>query len=291
MVICYPFIIRIFNVVLFCGIFSFLSIAQEPKLQSTSWRDNWKFEIKTGTGALLTPVPEKYLNRTNYVNIPLHTPGVIGIFSVKKSVTPHFEMGYQFDYMRIQGKVDVKGSDVEVLTQAYTNTYLIQYNLKKTNKFKPPINYFLYYKIGGISLKNDPLDELPEGTIPASSETEKKFASNVAVLTGIGAGINYQMNSNFSLTGSFDLNRSSDAVEAVYQVHKIFYPSNHSVNSYISLSLGLAYCFSFSKQKKFTFHNVRTETEKQLIQSRIARKKGRSSVANRSVWFDKKRGK
>ena len=286
------FSIRIFIIVLFFSTLSIQSFAQEPKLSSRiSWRDNWKLEIKTGTGALLTPVPEKYIDRTNYVNIPLHTPGILGIFSVKKGITSHFEMGYQFDYVRIQGNVPVQNTDVKVLTQAYTHTYLVQYNLKKTNKFKPPLNYFLYYKIGGISLKNDPLDELPDGTVPASAETKEKFASNVAVLTGIGAGINYQLNKNFSLTGSLDLNRSSDAVEDIYQIHKIFYPSSHSVNSYISLSFGLSYWINFSRQKESAYFKPKNETDKRLIQSRIARKKGKSSPSNRSVWFDNKRGK
>lgn len=291
MVINHFFSIRIFIIVLFCGLFSFQSFAQKPKLISSSWRDNWKLEFKTGTGTILTPIPEKYLDRTNYINIPLNVPGVIGIFSVKKSITSHLEMGYQFDYMRIQGKVAIKNIEVEVLTQSYFHSYLIQYNFKKTNKFKPLLNYFLYYKIGGISLKNDPLDDLPEGTIPASSENTKKFTSNVAVLTGIGAGINYQLNNNFSLTGSFDLNRSSDAVEDIYQIHKLFYHSSHSVNNYISLTFGLSYCFNFSKEKKSSYFNPGTETEKRLIQSKIARRKGKSSQSNNSIWYDNKKGK
>lgn len=292
MVISQLYIIRILLIILLFVIFPFQIFAQEPKLSSRiSWRDNWKLEIKTGTGALLTPVPEKYIDRTNYVNIPLHTPGALGIFSIKKSIASHFEMGYQFDYVRIQGNVPVQNIDVKVLTQAYTHTYLIQYNLKKTNKFRPPLNYFLYYKIGGISLKNDPLDELPDGTIPASAETREKFDSNVAVLTGIGAGINYQLNKNFSLTGSLDLNRSSDAVEAIYQIHKIFYRSSYSVNSYLSLSFGLSYWINFSKQKESSYFKPKNETEKQLLKSKIAREKGKSSAANHSVWFNGKKSK
>lgn len=291
MVINHLFSIRVFIIVIFFGLFSFKSFAQKPKLKSTSWRDNWKLELKTGTGSILTPVPEKYLDRTNYVNVPLNSPGIQGIFSVKKSVTSHIEMGYQFDYLRIQGKVAVKNSDVKVLTQTYNHTYQIQYNLKKTNKFKPLLNYFLYYKIGGISLKNEPLDELPEGTIPTSAETTEKFASNVAILNGLGVGINYQLNNNFSLVSSFDLNRSSDAVEAIYQIHKLFYRSDNSVNSYIALTFGLSYCFNFSRPKKSTFHYSRTETERHLIQSKIERKNGKSSAANKSVWYNNKKGK
>jgi hypothetical protein len=283
-------LIQLLNIIFFCGIFSFQSFGQKPKLKSISWRDNWKLEIKTGAGALLSPGPDKYLEKINYVNIPLYFPGPLGIFSIKKSIRSHLEMGYQFDYMRIQGKVDVGSTAVRVLTQAYTHTYLIKYNLKKTNEFKPLLNYFLYYKIGGISLKNNPLDKLPEGTSPNSPDSGNKFISNVAVLTGIGAGINYQLNNNFSLIGSFDLNRSSDAIEDIYQIHKLFYHSSHSVNSYIILSFGLAYNFNFAKQKKSIYYKSRTETERHLIQSKIARRKGKSSAANHSIWYDYKRG-
>ena len=288
MVINKSIFIQILCIILFFGSFIHQSYAQKPKLTSVSWLDNWELEIKTGTATLLTPVPDKYLERTNYVNIPLHTSGILAIFSVKKSISSHFEMGYQFDYIRIQGKVKVSETDINVLTQAYNHSYLIQYNLKKTNEFKPLFNYFLYYKIGAISLKNDPLDKLPDGTV-TNPDSKGKFLNNVAVLTGVGAGIKYQLNSNFSLTSSLELNRSSDAVEEVYQIQKIFYNSSHSVNSYIALSFGLSYWFNFSAQKESSYYKPKSETEKRLTQSKITRKKGKSSASNQSTWFNSKK--
>lgn len=277
---------RILFFILFYCIFSTKSFGQEPKLKSTSWRDNWKLEFKTGTAAILTPVPEKYLNRTNNVNIPLRIPGPIGIFSLKKSFTSHLEIGYQLDYMRIKGKVNDKNSKVTVLTQAFTHTFQIQYNLKNTDEFKPLYNYFLYYKVGGISLKNEPLDK--EFVEPNS---ENKFLSNVAILTGIGAGINYQLNNNISLTGTFDVNRSSDAMDELYKIHKLFYHSSHSVNNYIELSFGLSYWFCFGTHKRSLFYNSRNETDKQLIKTRIEKNKGKDSNSIKPTWYNNKKGK
>jgi hypothetical protein len=135
-------------------------------------------------------------------------------------------------------------------------------------------------------LKNDPIDV----TIEASNESIGNFISNVAVMTGIGAGINYQLNNNFSLLGTFDLNRSSDAVEDIYQIHKLFYHSSHSVNSFIAISFGVSYSIDFAKHKKSTFYKPITETDKLLIQSKITRKKGNPQTSNNSIWYDDKKG-
>ena len=283
------YIIRILKLLIFCFLINYQSFAQNPKLKSTSIGDGWRLAVKTGAGTILTPVPEKYIERINNVNVPLHVPGPIGIFSVNKSITPHLEMGYQFDYMRIQGNVEAGSSTFKVLTQALTHTYILQYNFRETNEFKPLTNYFLYYKIGGISLKNDPL-EIVSGDFVINEPTGK-FVSNVAVLTGIGAGFNYQFSNNFSILGNFELNRSSDAVDAIYQINQLFYASSHSVNSYFTLSAGLSYNFSFSKQKKSTFFKLGTKTEKQLVQSKISRKKGISSTQNLSKWYNFRKGK
>ena len=46
--------------------------------------------------------------------------------------------------------VDNANAKIKVLTQAYTHTYQIQYNIKSTEDYKPLYNNFLYYKIGGF---------------------------------------------------------------------------------------------------------------------------------------------
>ncbi|MBV5312542.1 MAG: hypothetical protein JZU47_04550 [Prolixibacteraceae bacterium] len=276
---------------LFLCLIQVQTFAQEPKLRSTSWRENWQVEFKTGIAALMSPVPDKYLKNINYVNIPIRIPGPAGIFTARKSITSHLMMGYQFDYIRIQGKVEVQNENIRVLTQAFNHSYLIQYNLKGIKDYKPLLNYFIYYKIGAISLKNEHLDELPPGTVPDGYGTENKYINNVAVLTGLGAGVNYQLSNNLSLSSSLELNRSSDAAEAVYQIQTIFYNSSHSVNSYLALSFGVSYGFNFSKKKKSSYFEQRTETEKQLIQSKIKKKKGQASPANTPDWYDDKMGK
>jgi hypothetical protein len=210
--------------------------------------------------------------------------------SIKKSIIPHLEIGYQFDYMFVRGKVNVNNTDTKVFTQAYVHSYLLQFNLRRTDEFRPPVNYFLHYKIGGISLKNDPLDKLPESNISNTSAPKENFINNVAVLTGIGVGINYQLNNNFSFISSFDLNRSADAVEDIYEFYKLFYHASHTVNNYISLSFGISYWFNFYRSQGAKYYKPRTETERQLIQSKIVRKKGRYSTANRSVWYNYRSG-
>ena len=282
--------IRIPYIIILVGFISFHSFGQKPKLRSISWRDNWKLEIKTGAIAILTPVPDKYLERTNNVNVPIGIPGPIEIISVKKNINSHLEMGYQFDYSRIQGKAKGGNTDVEVNTQTYIHTYQIQYNFKNTRAFKPLFNYYLYYKIGGISLKNVPMDQSPQEMTLASSEPKDKFASNVAVLTGIGTGINYQLNNNFSLTGSLDLNKSSDAVDEIYKIHNLFFHSSHTVNKYVGLTFGLSYWFSLGTQKKSTYYRSRNETDKQLIRARIKKKKGQSSASNYPIWYNPGKG-
>lgn len=275
----------LFLALIICILTSNIS-AQKPKLKNVSWRDNWKIEIKSGIGTLLSPVPEKYLDRINNVNIPLHVPGPMGVFAFKKGISSHFEMGYQFDIMRIQGKVNFENDNITVLTQAYTHTYQIQYNFKGTSDFKPLYNYFIYYKIGGISLKNHPIDNSK-----SSQATNNKFISNVAVLTGIGGGINYQLSNNISLTGSIDLNRSSDSAGDIFQIQKLFYRSPNSVNSYLALSGGISYWFNFSKPKSSTYFHQKTETEKLLLKSRIDKRKGISSKENLPEWYNNRKGK
>ena len=283
---------RILLILLFSTGFLSGIYGQAPKLKSTSWRDNWKVDLKTGSGVLLSEVPEKYLERINNVNIPLKAPGIAGIFSVKKGLTPHLEMGYQVDYMQINGKVDQGINTYNVRTKAFGNSFLVLYNLKSTKDFRPRYNYFVSYKIGAISLKNDPRKIAENGipVLPSGTEKGNQFIKNVAVITGIGIGINYQLTNNLSLIGTFELNRSADIASDIYKIQKVFYHSPNTVNNYASLSGGICYAFNFSKQKKSSFFNSRNETEKRLLYSKIERKKGRYSKANLPPWYQHSKG-
>jgi hypothetical protein len=191
-------------------------------------------------------------------------------------------MGYQLDFLSVKGLVEKEGQDFKVLTQAYTHTYQIQYNFKSTTEFKPPTNYFLHYKIGGVSLRNKILD---------NPSANSDYINNVAVLTSLGGGINYQISNNISITGSIDLNRSSDSAGDVFQIQKLFYRSPNTVNSYMAISGGICYWFNFTPPKKSSFFRARTETEKVLIQSKIQQHKGIKSKGNKSEWYDHQRGK
>ena len=188
---------------------------------------------------MLTPVTEKYLFNTNYLNIPVGYPGPMGTLTLKKGVTSHLDMGYQFDYLRVQGEVATnEGDKLEVLSQIYVHSFQVRYNFKKDNKIKPPFNYFLYFKLGGTFLKNNPVnyEQVPPKTIIQKSSIPQAF------VYGLGAGINYQLNDNFSLTGSLDINNTTNGVGKIIQFPKIFY-SNH-INYYSQLSFGLSWCFS-----------------------------------------------
>lgn len=240
---------------------------------------------------MLSPVPEKYLPFTNDMNTPVGVPGPLGIFSAKKCFTAHIEMGYQLDYLRVQGGVKVNNNQVEVLTQTYTHTFQVQYNFKRNDEFKPLFNYYLYYKMGGISVKNDRVESPSDGAVLGSVKHGTQLNSNVAIMSGIGAGINYQLNSHLSLTGSLDANRSADAVGEIFKPHTIFFSSSHSVNNYIEFAVGLSWWFNFSKKKKSAYFHPRNPTDRELIKSKIEKKKGQSSPLNNPIWYDSQKKK
>lgn len=274
-----------------------LVAAQQPKLKSTSWRDNWKFELKTGVGTLLSEVPDKYLDRINQVNIPTLKPGPVAIFSVKKGLTSHLEMGYQIDFMRFSGDVNQEGEQEKityhVVTQTLGNSFIAKYNLKPTNEFRPKYNYYILYRIGAISLKNNPTERLVDGSLATNtiSAGDNSFIKNVAIVTGLGLGINYQLTSNLSMIGTVDLNRSADVVDDIYKPYKIFYKSPNTVNSYASIAVGLSYALNFSEKKRSTFFHSRNETDKKLLESKIIQRKGKKSKVNLPVWYNFKKRK
>lgn len=276
--------------IIYAGFLILPATAQNPRLNKVLWSDNLKLEIKTGAMTIMSPVPEKYLAFTNNLNVPIEVPGMLGIFSAKRSVTPHLEVGYQLDYLRVQGNArDVNQARVEVRTQILTHCFQGQYNFKRNDVFKPLFNYFVYYKMGGISVKNDRVS--PDEILPLPAE-EGNLNSNVAIMSGMGAGINYQLSDHLSLTGAVDINRSSDRVQEILYVHKLFYNSSYTVNKFAEMSVGLTYWFSWSSKKKSSdYYRPMSETQQLILQSKIERKKGRSSKSNQSIWFDRKRGK
>lgn len=254
------------------------------------WADNLKIEVRTGAVTILSPVPEKYLAFTNNLNVPVEVPGLLGSFSAKRSISPRFEVGYQLDYLRVQGKAnDISQTETEVRTQILTHSFQGQYNFKRNDVFKPLFNYFLYYKMGGVSVKNDRVN--PDQNIPIQ---EGSLNSNVVIMSGMGAGVNYQLSDHLSLTGSVDINRSSDRVQEVFFPHKLFYNSSYTVNKFTELSVGLVYWFSWGTKKKGSdsnYYRPRDETQQLILKRKIERRKGKSSRSNHPLWYDPTRGK
>ena len=176
---------------------------------------------------------------------------------------------------------------MKVRTQILTHCFQGQYNFKRNEVFKPLFNYFLYYKMGGVSVKNDLVS--PEQNLPI---VEGSLNSNVVIMSGMGAGINYQLSDHLSLTGAVDINRSSDRVQEIFYVHKLFYNSSYTVNKFTELSVGLSYWFSWKSPKKSSnYYRPMSETQQLILQRKIERRKGKNSESNQSIWFDGKRGK
>lgn len=268
--------------------------AQEPTLKDVLWTDNLKLEIKSGVVTILSPVPEKYLSYTNHLNVPVEVPGMLGSFSAKRRMTPHWELGYQLDYLRVQGNTrDAADTRVVVRTQALTHWFQTQYNFKRNDVFKPRFNYFVYYKMGGISVKNDRIGSYASDARPREEKEEKgQFNSNVAVMSGIGTGVNYQLSDHLSLSCGADLNRSSNKLGEIFYLHKLFYNSSNTVNKFAELSVGLTYWFSWRAPKKgYNYYRPRNETQQLILKRKIERKKGKASRSNHSGWYDPSRGK
>ena len=97
---------------------------------------------------------------------------------------------------------------------------------------------FLYFKLGGAFLKNNPLDkeDLPTTSIFQNSPRPQAF------VYGLGAGINYQLNDNFSLTGSLDIHKTTNGVNKLTEFYKLFY--SNPINYYTQLSFGLSWWFN-----------------------------------------------
>lgn len=242
---------------------------------------SFKIDIKTGSAAILSEVPAKYLNKLNRVNVPIDMPGVNLSLFTRKALTGHFEFGYQLNYINLYGKVKQQPNVYQVHTQVLENSYHFCFNLLRTDYFRPLNNCYLYYKIGAITLKNDPRLRLPDGSlqdIPGVKAQRFFFSNGVTVGTGVGVGFNRQLTPNFALVGTFEFSRSSDSADDIFRINKIFYNSPNTVSKYMALSFGISYTFDLVKPKNENspYFKARSETEKQLHQAQIARQKKRT---------------
>lgn len=274
----------IFNILL---LFLCLGIAVPLTAQKSVFHlvppmQSFKIDIKAGSAGILSEVPAQYLNKLNNVNIPIDAPGVNLALVTRKALTGHFEFGYQLNYIGLSGEVKQHSNSYQVHTQVLENSYLFCYNLRRTDYFRPLNNCYLYYKIGAITLKNDPRLRMENGSlqqIPGVKAQKFFFSNGVAVGTGVGVGFNRQLTPNFGLVGTFEFSRSSDSAGDIFKVNKIFYNSPNTVNKYMALSFGVSYTFHLVKPKNENsgYFKARSETEKQLRIAQIARQKKRAA--------------
>jgi hypothetical protein len=206
----------------------------------------WKLGLKTGTAMLMSEVPHKYLENINNVNIPVFQPGLATAISIKKLITPHIEMGYYFDYMRIRGTGDIAGGEstgtAKVLTQSYGHNYTIGYVFRNPEEDAVKPNFTILYKIGALSLKNKFLGA-------GAAENQKQgFLSNVAVITGLINEFSFPLSPDLKVTASAEYNRTSDSPGDVLKIYKLFYFSPNTVNNYLTLNAGISYRFSFTRK-------------------------------------------
>ncbi len=224
--------------------------AQTFKVNYAGGGEGWKLELRTGTGVLFSEVPEKYLDNLNNVNIPAGRFGFSGNAALRKMATKHFEVGYQFDYMRIRGYAQPSASepagDVEVLTQGMGHNFILSYYFLEREE-EELLNFFLQHKIGALSLNNKRLGYSGE-------QDATDFLSNIAVITGIGAGVTYKLNSNLRLTGMAEYNRSSDTMQDLYRPYKLFYYSPNTVNNFLFVSIGINFRMDFYKKDNKTLN-------------------------------------
>lgn len=260
-------------------------LAQEKGFFEGLFTDNYKLEVKLGSGSVITPVPDRYLSNINGVNLPVMKPGFAGLLLAKKMVSGHIEMGYQFEFFSLGGEVEQHASRYDLQTTALANNFLLIYNLKNIRNPRPKSNYFFYYKLGAISLKNvpRPIDQA-DGSV-GEPVGDRGFLNNVAVGHGGGVGFNNQLTDRLSLTGTVELNRTSDAAADVYRVDKLFYHSESSVNSYFTLSGGICYTFNLGKKEKKGSPNIHSETSQSKVlrgNKRNLKMQGRSPFAPES---------
>lgn len=259
--------------------------AQKEGFFEGLFTDNYKLEVKVGSGAVITPVPDRYLPNINNVNLPIMKPGFAGLFLAKKPVTRHFEMGYQFEYFKMAGEVSQNGSRYRLSTTALANNFLLIYNFKSLRDPLPKVNYFFYYKVGGITLKNVPRLIDPFDDTVGEPVGDNGFLGNLAVAHGGGVGFNNQLNDRFSITGTVELNRTANTPRDIYRVDKLFVRSESSVNSYFTVSGGICYTFDLLKKEKRGTARIHSETSQSNVvrnNKRHLKMQGRSPFAPKS---------
>lgn len=208
---------------------------------------NDRIEIGAGTGLLLNVIPLS-LGANKNLHIPSGEFGPAGGLKFKHSFTKNFAMGYQLDVLKFAAKVyeDGNGQIARTGTNVYGNSLTIEYYLKNMFYEDYRYNVNVYYKIGFLALK------LTNGRIKTGTTSKSVSLSDVGVglLTGVGVGISYVINEQWSLSWRNDYNHILSSFEDFYRVDRIFTNTEHTVSHYGISTLGI--CYRFKKEKKVT---------------------------------------
>lgn len=262
--------------------------AQRYEIVKNFWFNNWKVDLRGGVANVVTDIPTRYLRHINFVNIPTNTPGSDITFSVKKVISSNIDIGYQFDYVNVKGTVPQNDLRYKVATQAFQHNFILGYNFFDPDKTKSKINFGVYYKVGGISLKNFPQLINSDGSIYSADLLNKnKFLSNIAVLTGAGLNINYKISEKIKIESSFEINRSSDNGFDIYNIPKVFYNSPNTVNKYITSTIGLSYSFDFQYRYNLVNLPSKKDYEARTHYYRSVKQKKKLPKSNYSIWYKK----
>lgn len=268
------------------------SIGKGTKQKNSIWAGNWKFDLRTGYGAFLSEVPLAFLDRLNGVNIPVRIYSPVGVFALRKDLSPHFEMGYQLDYIRVNGFVSQEDKTFKVSTTALANNMLILYKFRREDESSPRLNYQVYYKIGSQALKNDARQRFADGSLsPVPEQAEgDQFIRKKALTTGIGLSANWRFLPKLSLVANLEFNHSTYRVSDIVQPQTIFLHSEKTLTNSGMLTVGLSYSLHAAKPKARFTHPAKKMHNHQIRYKHNHRIKRRDMKGgSHSVWYKQKK--
>lgn len=266
------------------------SIGKDARQHTSAQAGNWKFDLRAGSLAFQSEVPSGFLGRLNGVNIPVGVYAPAGVCGFRRNIGPHFEMGYQLDYSRVNGFVSQEDKTFKVSTTALANNFLILYKLRKEDQSVPRFNYRIYYKIGSLALNNNARRQLSDGSIsPEPEQTESdSFIRKKALTTGLGLGASWNFSEPFSLVANLELNRSTYGVGDIFQLQTIFLHSDKTITRYALMSVGLSYTLG-SVQHKTSYGHSKTRTAKRFSYKYHPAKKKTTRASKHLIWYKQKK--
>lgn len=218
----------------------FYSTSVLAQLTSGNPFSGTRIEIKSGTGVLLKQVPLG-LNNSGILVIKAGEFGFSNVFNLKYTLSSHFSIGYQFDYMGIPGNASGYTENnykaTRVRSTMFGNSINIDYYFKNTYRSNYKVNYYINYKLGAVSLTLSDKDKVNETLNQIISISDV----GVGVLSGLGLGVCVILNERLGFTGKLEYNRISNSIGDIYNPHKMFTETPYMVSNYYVGTLGLSY--------------------------------------------------